>query len=99
MYKINVLGKTYTVHSSLTFTELNKIVSEINEKYKTFQNEYRTFDKVDILIFYIIELYELIYSLKKEILLKERYKDKVLKKIEEVEKEINIVLENLTKFG
>ncbi|MCM8818268.1 MAG: cell division protein ZapA [Candidatus Omnitrophica bacterium] len=98
MYKINILGKTYSIHSSLPLPELNKVVKEINEKYKTFQNEYKFFDKVDILIFYIIELYELIYNLKKELSLKEEYKTTVIKKIEDVEKELNVMLEKLDKI-
>jgi len=98
MYKINILGKTYSIQSSLSFSDINKIAKEINEKYKILENEYRTFDKVDILILYIIELYEMIYTFKKGIIEKEEYKNKIVKKVEEIEKDIETTLENLTNY-
>ncbi|MCM8785255.1 MAG: cell division protein ZapA [Candidatus Omnitrophica bacterium] len=96
MYKINILGKNYTIRSSLPFSEINKIVKEINEKYKNFEIEYKTFDKVDILIFYLLELYETIYNLKKSLLREDEIKDKIKNKIEEIEKDVILVLKNLT---
>jgi len=80
MYKINILGKTYSIQSFLPISEIHRIAKEINEKYESLENEYKSFDKVDILIFYIIELYETIYNFKKTLLEKESYKNKVIKK-------------------
>lgn len=96
MYKINILGKNYTIRSSLPSSEINMITKEINEKYKNFEIEYKTFDKVDILIFYIVELYEIIYYLKKELSKKEEFKNKIKKKLAEIEKDVILTLKNLT---
>ncbi|MCM8767904.1 MAG: cell division protein ZapA [Candidatus Omnitrophica bacterium] len=96
MYKINILGKNYTIHSSLPSSEINRIAKEINEKYKIFEIEYKTFDKVDILIFYLLELYEIIHNLRKSLSKEEEIKNKIKNKIEEIEKDIFLILENLT---
>ncbi|MFN4227762.1 MAG: cell division protein ZapA [Candidatus Ratteibacteria bacterium] len=96
MYKINILGKNYTIHSSLPYSEINKIAKEINEKYKNFEAEYKTFDKVDILIFYLLELYETINNLKKSLLKEEEIKNKIKKKITEIENYLFLALKDLT---
>ncbi|MCM8772152.1 MAG: cell division protein ZapA [Candidatus Omnitrophica bacterium] len=98
MFKVNILGKTYTIQTSLSSLEIDEIVKEINEKYKFLEKEYKAFDKVDLLVFYIIDLYERIYKLKKEIEMKEKNKSKVVRKIEEVERDIERLLKNLTEY-
>ncbi|MGC9031771.1 MAG: cell division protein ZapA, partial [Minisyncoccia bacterium] len=87
MHKINVLGKNYTIDSSLSSVEINKVAKEINEKYKIFEKEYKTFDKLDILIFYLIELYEIIYKLEKKLSKGEEVKNRIKNKIAEIEKD------------
>ncbi|MCS7179956.1 MAG: cell division protein ZapA [bacterium] len=96
MYKVNILGKTYTLHSSLPYEELTKVIKEINDRFNKIQSEYKTLDKVDVLVFYLIELYENIYLLKKECSYMEKNKEKIKNKIDEIEKEITITLKNLT---
>lgn len=95
MYKVNILGKTYSIQSILPPSEIEKIVKEINEKYRHLENIYRTFDKVDILIIYLIELYETIYNLKKELNSKEEFKNRIKNRIEKLEKELESAIENL----
>ncbi|MCM8805085.1 MAG: cell division protein ZapA [Candidatus Omnitrophica bacterium] len=92
MHKVNILGKTYSIYSSLPSEEISKIVKEINEKCRRLENEYNRFDKVDILIIYLIELYEMIYNLKKDLVKKELDRKNIKSKIEEIEKEIETIL-------
>jgi len=93
MFKVNILGRTYSISTSMPFNEINRIAKEINEKYKNLENNYKSFDKVDILVIYLIELYETIYNLKKELSKKDEFKNKIKEEIEKIEKE----LENLTE--
>lgn len=96
MHKVNILGKTYLISSSLPSEEIGKIIKEINEKCKSLEYQYEKFDRVDILIIYLIELYEIIYNLKKELMKKEWDKKIIRNKVEEIEKEIELIL-NLDK--
>ncbi|MGC8977539.1 MAG: cell division protein ZapA [Candidatus Ratteibacteria bacterium] len=94
MYKINIFGKTYFIYSTLPSNEINKIVREINEKYRQLEQQYKTFDKVDILIVFLIELYEVIYNLKKEIAKNHQDRKVIKEKIEEIEKEIELMVKS-----
>ncbi len=96
MFKITILGRTYSISSSMPFNEVNKIANEINEKYKNLENIYKSFDTVDILVIYLIELYEIIYNLKKELSRKEEFKNKIKEEIEKIEKELELAIEGLT---
>lgn len=98
MYKVNILGKNYKIYTVLNEKEVQEVVTEINEKYRQFENEYKTLDKVDILIFYIFELYETIFNLKKDIKKNLSITDKIKSKIEKIEKEIENTLLNLTEI-
>jgi len=97
MFKVNILGRTYSIASSIPFSEINKIAKEINEKYRNFENIYKTFDKVDILVIYLMELYEIIYNLKKELSKKDEFKNKIKEEIEKIERDLESTIENLTK--
>jgi|YelNatPaOPRAMG01_1025707.scaffolds.fasta_scaffold260215_1 cell division protein ZapA (FtsZ GTPase activity inhibitor) len=96
MHEINVLGKKYKIKSSLSPVEINKIAKEINEKYKILEKEYPTFDKLDILIFYLIELYEVVYNLKKKLSREEEIKNRIKNKLTDLEKDVVLTLQNLT---
>jgi len=97
MFKVNILGRTYSISSSMPFNEVNKIAKEINEKYKNLENIYKSFDKVDILVIYLIELYEAIYNLKRELFKKEEFKNKIKEEVEKIEKDLEFAIESLTK--
>jgi cell division protein ZapA (FtsZ GTPase activity inhibitor) len=97
MFKVNILGRTYSISSSIPFSEVNKIAKEINEKYKNLENIYKAFDKVDILVIYLIELYETIYNLKRELFKKEEFKNKIKEEVEKIEKDLEFAIESLTK--
>jgi predicted DNA-binding transcriptional regulator len=97
MFKVNILGRIYSISSSIPFNEVERIAKEINEKYKNFESIYKHFDKVDILVIYLIELYETIYNLKKELAKKDEFKSKIKGEIEKIEKELELGIENLTK--
>ena len=94
---IDIFGKKYQVQLGLKNSELTEINTDINTRLKTLMVEYSNLDKIDILIFYIIELHEKLYFMKRQLAKQEEKLRKISEKLVSVEKKIKNEIENLDR--
>lgn len=95
----NVLGRKYQVESLLEQKETVKINEKISQDIINLEIRYPNADRIDILIFYLIELREKIVNLEKFLQSKDETLNILSHKIKKVEQQISLEIEKLTNSG
>lgn len=93
---VDILGKKYHLQLDLKSSELEKISKDINKRLKLLLLEYTDFDKIDIMVFYLVELHEKMYYMDKQLQKEKERLDRISKKILSIENKIKNEIENLT---
>ena len=99
-FNLDFLGKKYkyTIESSLTQQEIDKISEEIKNSIANLEKKYPTKDKVDILILYIIELWEKFKKSEDTFFSKNSSLEMVKKRLKRIILEVEEEVKKLTKL-
>jgi len=94
----NILGRKYQVESLLEQKEIGKINEKITQDIIKLEIRYPNADRIDILIFYLIELWEKIVNLEKNLQQKKETQNVLNYKIKKIRQQVDKEIEKLTNL-
>ena len=97
-FTFNILGRKYPVESHLESKETEKINEIIMQNVAKLEIQYPNADKIDILVFYLIELCEKLVNLEKILQQKKETQSVLSHKIKKIQQQVNKEIEKLTNM-
>ena len=97
-FTFNILGRKYPVESHLEPKETEKINERITQDVAKLEIQYPNADRIDILVFYLIELCEKLVNLEKVLQQKKETQDVLSHKIKKIRQQVNKEIEKLTNL-
>ena len=97
-FTFNILGRKYPVESHLESKETEKINEIITQDVAKLEIRYPNADRIDILVFYLIELCEKLVNLEKILQQKKETQSVLSHKIKKIQQQVNKEIEKLTNM-